>query len=199
MTKLKFLLSLHERLTGLPQEEAEERLRFYSEMIEDRMEEGLPEADAVAAVGSVEEIVVQILADLPAAAAPRDAKPQKRQRKPWVIVLLAAGSPVWASLLIAVLAVALAVVVSLWTVTVSLWAIFASLAVCVPAGIALCVGFLLAGDGPLGLSVLAASMVCAGLAVFCFFGCKAATKGILWLTKWLARCIRDGFRKREGA
>lgn len=39
MTKLQFLMALHEKLSGLPREE--ERLSFYSEMIEDRMEEGL--------------------------------------------------------------------------------------------------------------------------------------------------------------
>ena len=37
MTKLKFLLSLHERLRDFPQDEVEERLGFYSEMIEDRV------------------------------------------------------------------------------------------------------------------------------------------------------------------
>ena len=46
MTKLSFLFSLREKLSALPTEEAEERLRSYSEMIEDRMEEGLSEEEA---------------------------------------------------------------------------------------------------------------------------------------------------------
>ena len=41
MTKLQFLMALHEKLPGLHREKMEERLEFYSEMIEDRMEEGL--------------------------------------------------------------------------------------------------------------------------------------------------------------
>ena len=53
MTKLQFLLALHDKLTGLPRDEVEERLNFYSEMIEDRMEDGLSEEEAVAAIGSV--------------------------------------------------------------------------------------------------------------------------------------------------
>ena len=56
MTKLKFLLSLHDKLSDLPQNEVEERLSFYSEMIEDRMEEGVSEEEAVSARGSVDEI-----------------------------------------------------------------------------------------------------------------------------------------------
>jgi len=65
MTKLNFLIALNEKLSGLPREEAEERLRFYSEMIEDRMEEGLTEEEAVAAVGYIVEIAAHITADLP--------------------------------------------------------------------------------------------------------------------------------------
>ena len=65
MTKFKFLATLQDRLAGLPREEVDERLRFYCEMIEDRMEEGLSEEEAVAAVGSVDEIVSQIAESFP--------------------------------------------------------------------------------------------------------------------------------------
>ena len=64
MDKLTFLGLLRQGLNGLPQEDIEERIGFYSEMIDDRMEEGLSEAEAVAGVGSVEEIVPQIIAVL---------------------------------------------------------------------------------------------------------------------------------------
>ena len=51
---------LREELMGLPQDEIEERLDFYSEMIEDRMEEGLSEEVAVAEIGIPAEIAAQI-------------------------------------------------------------------------------------------------------------------------------------------
>ena len=50
MTKMQFLLSLHDKLTGLPRDEVEQRLNFYSEMIEDRMEEGLSEEEQYASL-----------------------------------------------------------------------------------------------------------------------------------------------------
>ena len=56
MNKQEFLDRLRKGLSGLPQAEREERLLFYSEMIDDRMEEGLTEEEAVAALGSLEEI-----------------------------------------------------------------------------------------------------------------------------------------------
>jgi uncharacterized membrane protein len=49
MGKQEFLTRLGKALSGLPREDIEERLNFYSEMIEDRMEEGLSEEEAVAA------------------------------------------------------------------------------------------------------------------------------------------------------
>ena len=65
MTKLRFLLLLQDRLSGLPQDDVEERLNFYSEMIDDRIEDGLSGEEAVAEIGLVEEIVAQIKADIP--------------------------------------------------------------------------------------------------------------------------------------
>lgn len=65
MTKLQFLLSLHNKLSGLPQNEIEERLNFYSEMIEDRIEDGLSEEEAVSEIGTVDEIAEQIVSDIP--------------------------------------------------------------------------------------------------------------------------------------
>lgn len=41
MNKNEFLSALKARLSALPPNELEERLEFYSEMLEDRIEEGL--------------------------------------------------------------------------------------------------------------------------------------------------------------
>jgi len=61
MRKAEFLNELEAGLVGLPKEDVEERLAFYSEMIDDRMEEGLTEEAPVAAAGPVDDIVSQIL------------------------------------------------------------------------------------------------------------------------------------------
>ena len=130
MNKQEFLAGLQKGLSGLPQEDVEERLTFYGEMLDDRMEEGLSEEEAVAAAGSVEEIVGQVVADIPLARIAKERIRQKRRLKAGEIVLLMLGSPVWLSLGIAAAAVIFALYVSLWAVVVSLWAVFAALAVC---------------------------------------------------------------------
>ena len=52
MNKSEFLGALRKGLHGLPQDDIEERLAFYGEMIDDRTEEGLSEEEAVSAVGA---------------------------------------------------------------------------------------------------------------------------------------------------
>ena len=60
MTKQEFLSRLREGLSGLPEDDIAERLTFYGEMIDDRIEDGLSEEEAVAEVGSVDDIAAQI-------------------------------------------------------------------------------------------------------------------------------------------
>ena len=105
MSKQEFLAELKAGLNGLPQEDIEERLTFYSEMIDDRMEEGLTEEEAVLAIGTVNEVITQILTDTPLSKLVKERVKPKRTLKAWEIVLLALGAPIWLSLLIAVLAV----------------------------------------------------------------------------------------------
>lgn len=195
MTKLKFLISLHDRLSGLPAKDIEERLNFYSEMIEDRMEEGLSEEEAVAQVGSIDEIAAQIAAEIPAEKK-ESLKPQ-RKLKAWEITLLILGSPVWFSLLIAAFAVVFSLYVSLWAVIVSLWATFAAL---IGAGIGLIAAgimHLCIGNPISGIALFAATVACAGFAILLFYGCLTATKGSLLLTKKMILLLKNKLCKRR--
>lgn len=192
MSKQEFLAQLRKSLSGLPQEDIEERLTFYSEMIEDHIEEGLPEEEAVSAVGSVDEIAAQAVAEIPLAKIAKERIRPKRRLSAGEIVLLALGSPIWISLGIA----AIAVILSLY---VSLWAVFASFAVCPIGGVLACVIFTVGGNGASGIAMLAAGIVCAGLSIFIFYGCKAATAGTLILTRKIAIWFKNCFIKREVA
>ena len=197
MSKHEFLTQLRKGLSGLPQDEVEERLTFYSEMIDDRMEEGLSEEEAVAGVGSVEEIVAQIVADTPFTKIAKERIKPKRQLSGGEILLLALGAPIWLSLGIAAFAVILSLYVSLWSVISSLWAVCASIVACAVGGVLACVVFILRGYTASGIAMLAAGIVCAGLSIFMFYGCKAATTGVVTLTKKIAIWIKNCFIKKE--
>jgi len=199
MNKQDFLMQLRKGLSGLPQDDIEERLTFYSEMIDDRMEEGLSEEEAVSAIGSVDEIVAQVVAEISLAKIAKERIRPKRRLSAGEIVLLALGSPIWLSLGIAAFAVILSLYISLWAMIISLWAVFASLAACSIGGVMACVVFTVGGNGASGVAMLSAGIVCAGFSIFLFYGCKAATKGILILTKKLVLWIKSCFIKKEEA
>lgn len=97
MTRRQFLNDLYRRLDALSREEAEEHLTYYAEMLADRMEEGMTEAEAVASMEDVDTIARRILGEREetAAAAPTEpavpeAAPVKRRRR-WVAPVVIAA------------------------------------------------------------------------------------------------------------
>ncbi len=197
MTKRDFLNELEKKLTGLPTSDLVEHLHFYSEMIDDRMEEGLSEEAAVAAIGSSEEIAAQITAEIPLSRIAKEKVKPKRKPRTWEIVLLAVGSPLWLSLAIVAFAVILSLYAVLWSVIASLWTVFTAVTVCAPAGLAAGILFACQGNIPSGVSVIAAALVCGGLAIFLFFGCMTATKGTVKLTGKIVLAIKKSFMGKE--
>ena len=197
MTKQQFIVAMRSKLCGLPKEDVDERIDFYIEMIDDRIEEGLSEEQAVSDVGSVDMIAQQILADVPLAKIAKERIKSKRRLRAWEIVLLILGSPIWLSLAIAAFAVILALYVVLWSVIVSIWAIFVSLVACAVGTLALGVIFAVTRNALTGIVTIGVSIFCAGLAIFMFFGCMAATKGIILLTKKIALGIKKCFVGKE--
>ena len=87
MNKQEFLAKLRNLLSGLPQEEIEERLLFYSEMIDDRMEEGYSEEESVEAVGPVDDVVEQIIAETPFTRIAKERIKPKRKLEKWKMKL----------------------------------------------------------------------------------------------------------------
>jgi len=181
MDKKAFLSQLKKGLSDLPQTDINERLNFYSEMIDDYMEEGLSEEEAVLRIGDVKEIAAQTLADTPISA----PDTPRKKRSAGQIVLIVLGSPIWLSLAIAAFAIVFSLYVSAWAVIVSLWSVFVSLVSCGFAGILCGIGLAVSGFAIPGLAMVGAALVCVGLSVFTFYGCKAATKGLIVLTKKL--------------
>ncbi|MBP3672344.1 MAG: DUF1700 domain-containing protein [Oscillospiraceae bacterium] len=102
MNKTAFLDELRAQLKQLPKKERQQYIDYYAEMIDDRMEDGISEEEAVAALGSPEEIAAQILADAP--------QKQAHKFRVWEIVLIVLGSPIWLTLGLAVVMVLLSLV-----------------------------------------------------------------------------------------
>ncbi len=196
MNKLKFILELGDKLSFLSTDDIEKSIEYYSEIIDDYIEDGLSETEAVAALGDIDAIVSDILSETPMTDIIKQRIKPRRKLSALEIILLILGSPIWVSLGIAFFAVALSLYISLWSVIISLWAVNFSLAICLLGGIAACAVFATLGYTPSALFILGAALLCGGATIFMFFGCKGATKGIILLTKRLTLCFKNIFVKR---
>lgn len=197
MNKQEFLLDLRDALCGLPQQEIEDRLSFYSEMIDDQVEDGFSEQDALKNIGSIEQIATQIIKEVSLYKIAKENIKPNRKLKAWEIVLITIGSPVWIPLLISALAVIFSFFVTAFAIIISFWAVFGALAVSSLGGILSACGFLFDGLISDGISFMGLSAICMGLSIFAFIGVKALTKLTILLTKKIIFNTKKLFMKKE--
>lgn len=196
--KQEFLSALRDKLSGLPKEDLERSVDYYSEIIDDSMEDGLSEEEAIAAIGSMEDIVSQILMEtsLPKLVKAR-VKP-KRDWKAWEIVLLVLGSPVWLPLLSAAGVIILAVYIVIWSMVVVFYAVDLSFAAGAISSLFAAVMYLCSGGSAQGILFVGAGIFCAGITILLFFGFNRITKAILTFSKKILLRIKTRFiRKGE--
>lgn len=170
MTRDEFLGRLGELLACLPAEQVEETKAFYAEAIADRMEDGMSEEEAVAAMGTPGEVAEATLDDLPAV--PRAIARTRRRSTTLLWVLTIVGSPVWVPLLAAFAAVALTVYICIWLLALCVWIVAAAL-------------------GGVGFGLV-------GVALFVGAGAWAASKQIARLSALWARKAASPFWKGKG-
>ena len=198
MTRIQFILELTERLKKLPKADREKALEYYLELIDDRIDDGMPEEEAVAAVGSLDEITAQILEDI---SLPKLAKATFAEWKfePWVIVLLIAGFPIWLSLLAGAFSIVVSVYSGVFAVVASLFACSVALGVCAPVALLLGIQILLSHGFALALVYWGIALMGAGLAVFFWIGGHYTTKGCIWVSKKFWLWVKSLFLRKEAA
>lgn len=196
MTKQEFLSELERALGKLPHAEVEQALAFYDEAISDRMEDGLSEAEAVADLGSIDEIAAQITAETPPI--PRAIARANTGSRTLNIVLLAVFSPIWVPVVLALAAAALAVYVAIWAVIASLWAVDAVLTLMPFAGIAAFTSTLSGGMPLPGVFVLGLSLVSSGFGLIASFAVFWASRLLFQATRTFARWIASLFVRVSG-
>ena len=197
MKRQEFLDQLKNALWAMPEADQQRSVDYYGEMIDDRMEDGLSEEEAVAAIGDLDEIVKQILNESPRPPATVKKEPtqQKRGLETWMIVLLVLGSPLWIPLVASAAGTVISVYVSLWTVVISLYAVFIALAI---SSVGCIVGsFFMIGRFPEVLVAWGAALLCAGLAIGVFMLSNLAAKGLIALTKLCWEGCKSIFKGKE--
>lgn len=183
MHKQEFLARIREGLAGLSQEDIDRSIEFYAEMVDDRIEDGLTEEEATAAIGSVGDVVRQILSET---SLPKLVKARAVPKGRWnwrQIVLLVLGAPLWLSVLLTVACCVLTVYIALWSVVLSLYV--ADLCIALTPAVCLFAAGVYAWYGNYAGAVFSAGvgLTCAGLAILFFMGTNRLAKGTVWLSK----------------
>lgn len=199
MNKEQFLSAIQDKLSCLPQEDIDRSLDYYREMIEDRMEDGLSEEDAVAAMGSAEDIAAQILMDTPLPKLVKAKMKPSRTFRAWEIILLVLGSPIWLPLVLAAGIILLSLYIVLWSVILVLYAADLCIALGGICGIAGCFLLLFRGLIPSACFLLGAGLICAGLAIALFFLFTLFARAALFLSKLPFRALKARVIRRGDA
>ncbi len=199
MNKQEYLAQLRAALACLPEGEIEESVAFYTEMIDDRVADGLTEEEATAQLDDPKAAARAIIADLPVV--PRTVVRTKQRNRVlyWTLVIL--GSPLWLTLLLAAGMLVLAGLLTIWCLILGLWLLAAGLLAGGPLGIGVCLWALAVGQPAYGVFELGSGLLCFGLGLFCLHGAVAASKTLMQVSRqWIAKAKAPFVKvKEEGA
>lgn len=224
MNKEEYRLQLATLLHSLPEKEREEAVAFYMEMITDRMDEGMSEEEAIAAVSSPGEAAQEIIAQADAKKQPLVSfsisvedddtaddgsetgetegfigrlKARKLSTLEWITLIVT--SPLWLSLLLALAALALALIIVIFALYLSVWVVVACVWVTGVALVAAAPVALVIAVWGVQISNIPYALEYVGYALFAFGGGMWTLRGALKLTRafyaWTKRSVSVRFRK----
>lgn len=202
MTKREFMQELEARLAPLPDYEREKSLAFYTESIDDRIEDGMEESEAVNSLGSIEEIASGILVDTPLTtlitSRIHESREKSGNKRLWLILAIC-GSPLWLPLAIGLAAVLFAVYVCLWAVVICLAAAAFSLGLVGSVGVLAGIVTMFWRGPVVGLALLGMGLASGGLFLMCVKPLAALCRQFIGLTTVFLRRVKRMFVKNEGA
>ena len=209
MNKTEFLMELSHRLSGLDEDDLEQRLAFYDEIIEDYKADGVSEEEAVAKIGTVDEIVEQVMSEIPLTKlVALKMKPTQRAEQvqetsqkrggSGKLVALILTFPFWFSLLIVILALIFSLYVVLWALVISMFAVDVSLVCAGIIGILGSVPLAMIQNSALAALTAGAGFLCLGLFMILMSLSVLATKGVVKLGGGFLLWIKSLFIGKEG-
>lgn len=196
MNKESYLAQIRQLLRSLPEEDRERSLAFYAESIDDRIEDGMSEEEAVASLESPEEAAKTILMDMPIQKLVK-ARVKERRIGALEIILLVLGFPLWFPLLLTILVLALTLYLLAWTLVLVLASVVLALGVSAVAGVAAAVYFIIKAGLPLFLLSLGAAFVLTGLTILFGFAVVGAGRLALKLGKAMVRGLKSLLIRKE--
>lgn len=192
MTKSEYLEELRSRLTAASVANIDSRIDYYSEMIDDRIEDGMTEEDAIASMESIDSIVETFQLEKPVATLVKEkvrksteTASQNGHLAIW-IVLAILGSPLWIPLLIVALSVLLVIVIVLFVIIITIFSVFLAIGCAAIACVA--APFFAVNVTTVGLlGTIGAALICTGIVIVLW-------KPVLAVCRWLFNLIGGMFK-----
>ena len=195
MTRDEFLDRLGKLLACLPADQVEETRQFYAEAIADRMEDGMTEEEAVAAMGAPGAVAEAILDGLPAV--PRAIAKTRRRSTALLWVLAIAGSPVWLPLLLAFAAIAITVYLCIWILALCVWIVTVAIGGVGVVELVFAVSGVVIGHVPYVLASAGVGLAFLGAALLMGAGAWTVSKQIARLSaRWAQKAVSPFWNDR---
>ena len=195
MKKEEFLKELRKKLNGLPKADIEDHVSFYSEMIDDRVDDGKTEDEAIREIGDVDDVVKQILAETPLSRIVKERMRPKRSLRAWEVIFLILGFPLWFPLFLVVLLLFFLALGIIWLLALIMYVVFGSLVFTSIAGFIAFFASMV--DGPANLIPLGMALASIGGAIIMFFVAIIFTKIAAKATKGFLRWVKSWFVGKE--
>lgn len=166
MTKNEFINKLKYTLSDLPYSEVEKTIEFYSEIIDDRIEDGMTEESAVDCLPSIDSIANELKLEMPipvlVKSKIKESHDNSKNQSLWMILAIC-GLPLWLPLGLAFILTIVSIYIAIWSIILAVFAVLFALAI---AGL----GGIVAGTihgfvtGPItGLMIVGIGFICVGL------------------------------------
>ena len=195
MTKQEFLNKIKSGISRLPKNDIEHYLQYYSEMIDDRMEDGMAEADAVSAMGVPDEIIAEILREKQFSASISKDEPKSidKSKLALVIIIAVLTLPIWGS----VISAAIGIFAGIAGAVIGIYA--ASFALAVSGVACFAGGVFMLFDGVLAqaLVMVGIGLLCAGLSIPVFLIVHYGVNAIIKLSKKMFIKLKEFIKTKK--
>ena len=165
MNKQEYLSAIRARIPKMPTEDMNRFIAYYSEMIDDRVEDGMTEEEAVASMDAPDDAVDQILEDTPLSKIVKQKMKPTHRLRVWEIILLVISSPVWVPLLLTAGILVLSMLIVVLSLLITFYAVVVTVAVAGIAGTLAVIPFLMISNIPAAVFMLGCGFAGVGLTI----------------------------------
>ena len=203
MKKEEYLEGLRTALRAakLPSSAIAEGVEFYTEAIDDRMEEGASEEEAVARMGSLEDARAAVSAEVPPV--PRRIARLSTGSHALDIALAVIACPVWIPFALACIGILASVYLALWLVVAAVWMLLTVAFLTGAVGVFAAFWGVASGAPAMGLLGLGIGLAASGIALLAVPLAAWATSALVKLAerfgRWVAGLFMRGRKEAWGA